>query len=36
MAKGFGLIVNMDKMVGKEFAEGLANLKSVVEANKNQ
>jgi hypothetical protein len=36
MAKGFGLIMNMDKMVGKDFAEGLANLKSVVEANKNQ
>ncbi len=36
MAKGFGLIMNMDKMVGKEFAEGLANLKSVVEAKKNQ
>ncbi len=36
MAKGFGLVMNMDKMVGKEFAEGLTNLKSVVEANKNK
>lgn len=31
IGKVFGLIMNMDKMVGGQFAEGLANLKRVVE-----
>jgi uncharacterized protein YndB with AHSA1/START domain len=30
--KAFGLIMNMDKMIGDRFDEGLANLKAVVEA----
>ncbi len=29
MAKTFGLIMNVDNMVGKEFEEGLANLNRV-------
>ena len=32
MSKAFGLIMNMDKMCGDQFDKGLANLKSVVEA----
>lgn len=32
MGKVMGLVFNMDKMVGKDFAEGLANLKAKVEA----
>lgn len=32
MAKAFGLICDMDKMVGGQFEEGLANLKKVAEA----
>ena len=36
MAKGFGLFVNCDKMLGDEFEKGFANLKGVVETtNKN-
>jgi hypothetical protein len=31
MFKALGLVMNMDKMCGKQFAEGLANLKAVVE-----
>jgi hypothetical protein len=31
MTKAIGLIMNMDKMTGDQFAEGLANLKRVVE-----
>lgn len=34
MSKAFGLVVSMDKMLGKEFEEGLNNLKKVVEAKK--
>ncbi len=32
MAKAFGLFVNVDKMVGKDFEKGLAQLKSQAEA----
>lgn len=32
MMKAFGLVMNMDKMVGGQFATGLASLKSVVES----
>jgi hypothetical protein len=31
LAKGFGLLMNMDKMVGGQFDKGLAQMKSVVE-----
>ena len=31
MAKAFGLIMNCDKMVGSQFEEGLANLRTLVE-----
>ena len=31
MLKAFGLFANMDKMIGKDFEEGLANLKRVSE-----
>ena len=34
MLKAFGLFANMDKMIGKDFEEGLANLKRVAEAGK--
>ncbi|MCA9450174.1 MAG: SRPBCC family protein, partial [Candidatus Omnitrophica bacterium] len=29
--KAFALVMNMDKMVGKDFEKGLASLKSIVE-----
>ena len=32
MLKAFGLFTDMDKMIGKDFEEGLANLKRVAEA----
>ena len=32
MCKGFGLICDMDKMVGKDFEKGLAQLKAVVQS----
>jgi hypothetical protein len=32
IAKAFGLVMNMDKMVGSDFEKGLAQMKSVVEA----
>lgn len=32
MCKAVGLFMNMDKMVGGQFAEGLASLKTIVEA----
>ena len=32
MGKAFGLIVNCDKMIGKDFEQGLATMKSVVES----
>jgi hypothetical protein len=32
MFKAFGLLMNMDKMVGRDFEKGLAQMKSVVEA----
>jgi hypothetical protein len=31
MGKAFHLLLNIDKIVGKQFEEGLANLKAVVE-----
>ncbi|BCU78435.1 SRPBCC family protein [Luteolibacter sp. LG18] len=31
MAKAFGLVMNMDKLVGKDFEKGLSNLKEIVE-----
>lgn len=31
MFKAFHLLVNMDKMVGRDFEKGLASLRSVVE-----
>ena len=31
MAKAFHLVMNMDKMIGKDFETGLANLKAVAE-----
>jgi hypothetical protein len=34
MAKAFGLFVDCDKMVGGQFEQGLANMKSVVESAK--
>ena len=33
MGKAFGLLMNMDKMVGGSFEEGLASMKQVVETN---
>jgi hypothetical protein len=33
VAKAFGLLMNMDKLVGADFEKGLAQLKSVAEAN---
>ena len=35
MAKAFGLVMNMDKLVGRDFEKGLAQLKSATEANRN-
>lgn len=32
MMKAFGLFMNMDKMIGGQFEEGLANMRSVVES----
>jgi len=32
MAKGFSCIMNMDKMIGKDFEEGLANLNTVTQS----
>jgi len=32
MGKAFSLVMNMDKMIGKDFEEGLGNLKRVAEA----
>jgi len=32
MGKAFGVFMNMDKMIGKDFEKGLANLKSIAEA----
>ncbi len=32
MAKGFGLVMNMDKMVGGDFEKGLAQMKALAEA----
>ena len=32
MSKAFGLFVNMDKMIGRDFEKGLAQLKAVAEA----
>ncbi len=32
MGKVMGLVINMDKMIGREFEAGLANLKAIVEA----
>lgn len=32
MSKAFGLFMNMDKMIGKDFEKGLARLKTVVES----
>ena len=32
IAKAFGLVMNMDKMIGADFEKGLAQMKSVVEA----
>src|SRR5207245_1627915 len=32
IGKAMGLIMNMDKMIGKEFENGLANLKTLAEA----
>ena len=32
MAKAFGLVMNMDKLVGGDFEKGLMQLKSVAEA----
>ena len=32
MAKAFHLLMNMDKLVGKDFEKGLNELKSIVEA----
>jgi uncharacterized protein YndB with AHSA1/START domain len=34
VCKAIGLFMNMDKMIGDKFEEGLANMKSVVEAKK--
>jgi hypothetical protein len=34
MMKAFGLFMNMDKMIGRDFEKGLASMKSVVEAKK--
>ena len=36
MAKAFGLIMNMDKMVGGDFEKGLAQMKSVAEGTAKQ
>lgn len=35
ISKAFGLFMNIEKMVGDQFSEGLANLKQVVEAPQN-
>ncbi len=32
MGKAFGLVVNCDKMIGQDFEQGLASMKSVVES----
>jgi hypothetical protein len=32
MCKAMGLFMNMDKMCGSQFEEGLANLKAIAEA----
>jgi hypothetical protein len=32
MSKAMGLVINMDKMIGQEFENGLSNLKSLAEA----
>ena len=32
MAKGFGLVMNMDSLVGKDFEEGLSNLNRVAQS----
>jgi hypothetical protein len=32
MAKAFSLIMNMDKMIGKDFEQGLANLNTVMQS----
>jgi hypothetical protein len=32
MAKAFGLLMNMDKLVGSDFEKGLAGMKAVAEA----
>lgn len=32
MSKAFGLFVNCDKMIGRDFEKGLAQMKSVAEA----
>ena len=32
MAKAFGLVMNMDKLIGKDFEKGLSDLKAIVEA----
>ncbi len=32
IAKGIGLFMNMDKMIGGQFKQGLAQMKSAVEA----
>ena len=34
MSKAFGLFVNCDKMIGKDFEKGLASLKALTEAKK--
>jgi hypothetical protein len=32
MAKAVGLVMNMDRMIGREFEKGLARMKAVAEA----
>ncbi len=34
IAKAMGMVINMDNLVGKEFEEGLRNLKSLTESNR--
>jgi hypothetical protein len=34
MGKAFGLVMDMDKMIGKDFEEGLASIKRISEAKK--
>jgi hypothetical protein len=36
MAKAIHLFMNMDKMIGRQFEKGLAEMKSVVEASPKQ